>query len=79
LSAAVSFLARYDAFDRVAEGVRIGVIRTAIRAPLMNATCERFLGSLRSECLDHVIILGVRHFERVLNEYHVSEREKFPQ
>ncbi len=56
-------------FDRVAEGVGIRVIRTAIHAPLMNATCERFLGSLRRECLDHVIFLGVRHFESVLREY----------
>jgi len=56
-------------FDRAAQGVGVRVIRTAIHAPLMNATCERFLGSLRRECLDHVIILGVLHFERVLSEY----------
>ncbi|HVY31890.1 MAG TPA: integrase core domain-containing protein [Polyangiaceae bacterium] len=56
-------------FDRAALGAGIRVIRTAIHAPLMNATCERFLGTVRRECLDHVIILGVRHFERVLQEY----------
>ncbi len=41
-------------FDHVAEGAGIGVVKTAIRAPLMNAVCERFLGSVRRECLDHV-------------------------
>jgi transposase InsO family protein len=35
----------------------------------MNSYCERFLGSVRRECLDHVLILGERHLERVLREY----------
>jgi hypothetical protein len=35
----------------------------------MNSVCERFLGSVRRECLDHVIILRGRHLERVLREY----------
>jgi len=35
----------------------------------MNATCERFLGSVRLECLDHMIILSERHLLRVLQEY----------
>jgi transposase InsO family protein len=45
------------------------VIKTAVRAPDMNATCERFLGRVRRECLDHVIILGERHLRAVLTEY----------
>ena len=45
------------------------MIKTAVRAPDMNATCERFLGSVRRECLDHVIILGGRHLNAVLTEY----------
>jgi transposase InsO family protein len=56
-------------FDRVARGAGIKIVRTAVRAPLMNATCERFLGSVRRECLDHIIILGRRHLWHVLNEY----------
>jgi transposase InsO family protein len=39
-------------FDRVATGAGIRVLRTAIQAPLMNSVCERFLGSVRRECLD---------------------------
>jgi transposase InsO family protein len=35
----------------------------------MNAVAERFLGSVRRECLDHLLILGERHLERTLSEY----------
>src|SRR5690606_7714257 len=55
--------------DRVAEGAGSRVLKTAIHAPLMNATCERFLGSVRRECLDHLIILGETHLRSVLREY----------
>ena len=57
------------AFARVAAGSQITVVRTPIRAPRANATCERFLGSVRRECLDHVLVLGERHLRRVLREY----------
>ena len=56
-------------FDRVAKGAAIRLLKTAVQAPLMNATCERFLGSVRRECLDHVIILGEDHLRSVLSEY----------
>jgi putative transposase len=49
--------------------VRRSSIRTPVRAPRANAVCERFLGSVRRECLDHLLILGERHLERVLAEY----------
>jgi putative transposase len=42
-------------FDRVAKGVGTKVIRTAVKAPLMNAIMERYVGSARREALDHVI------------------------
>ena len=35
----------------------------------MNSVCERFLGGVRRECLDHIIILGGRHLRRVLEEF----------
>jgi transposase InsO family protein len=56
-------------FDRIARGAGIRVLKTAIEAPLMNATCERFIGSARRECLDHVIILSEAHLKAVLVEY----------
>jgi putative transposase len=56
-------------FDRAAKGASIRVIRTAVKAPLMNSVCERFVGSSRRECLDHIIILGERHMKSVLDEY----------
>ena len=56
-------------FDRVAEGAGTKVIRTAVKAPLMNATMERYVGSVRREALDHVIVLGERHMMYVLSEY----------
>jgi len=56
-------------FDRVAKTSGIRVLRTPVRAPKANAVCERFLGSVRRECLDHIIILGERHLLRVLGEY----------
>jgi len=57
------------AFARVAAASGITELRTAYRAPRQNATCERFLGSVRRECLDHVLILGEAHLRRVLREY----------
>ena len=56
-------------FARVAKGTGIKVLKTPYRAPKANAICERFLGSLRRECLDHFLILGERHLHRLVKEY----------
>ena len=53
-------------FDRVARGSGMRVIKTAVRAPNMNAVVERFLRSVRAEVLDHVLVLDDRHLEQVL-------------
>ena len=47
----------------------IRTIRTPARAPRANAITERFIGTLRRECLDHILITGPRHLEVVLSEY----------
>ncbi len=57
------------AFTRVAEASGIAVLRTAYRAPKENAACERFLGSVRRKCLDHVLVLGEAHLRGMLREY----------
>jgi len=57
------------AFARVAAASGIEILRTPYRAPRANATCERFLGSVRRECLDHLLVLGERHLARALSEY----------
>ena len=57
------------AFDAVfaSEGVRI--IRTPVRAPNGNAHVERWVGSVRRECLDRLLIAGRRHLEHILRVY----------
>jgi len=57
------------AFDAAAKAAGIRVIRTPILAPKANAFVERCLGSLRRECLDHVLVLSEAHLRRVLAEY----------
>ena len=44
-------------------------IVTAPRSPWQNGYCERVIGTIRRECLDHVIVLGESHLRRVLKEY----------
>lgn len=44
-------------------------IVTAPRSPWQNGYCERVIGTIRRECLDHLIILNERHLRRVLKEY----------
>ncbi len=57
------------AFDRLAAGVNIKILKTPIAAPRANAICERFLRSVRRECLDHLLIFGERHLALMLNTY----------
>ena len=57
------------AFDDVFAGNGTRVIRTPVRSPRANAFAERFAGTLRRECLDHMLILGQRHLRSVLAEY----------
>ena len=56
-------------FDAVFQATGGRILLTAVQAPRMNATCERLVGTLRRELLDHMLILGERHLRAVLTEY----------
>ena len=56
-------------FARVAKTSGIEILKTPYHAPRANAICERFLGSVRRECLDHLFILQERQLHRVLHAY----------
>jgi putative transposase len=49
--------------------LKIKAIRTPFRTPKANAFCERVIGSIRRECLDHFLIFGEKHLRRILAEY----------
>lgn len=55
--------------DDVFAGNGTRVIKTPVRSPRANSYAERFVGTLRRECLDHVLILGERHLRKVLADY----------
>jgi putative transposase len=57
------------AFDEVFRSEGIKVIHTPIRAPQANAYAERFVRTVRAECLDWLLIIGRRHLETVLRIY----------
>jgi len=56
-------------FARVAATSGIKILKTPYHTPRANAICERFLGSVRGECLDHLLILHEKQLQRVLNAY----------
>jgi transposase InsO family protein len=53
------------AFDAVLSGNGTRVIKTPVRSPRATSYAERFVGTLRRECLDRVLILGERHLREV--------------
>jgi transposase InsO family protein len=57
------------AFDALVASAKIKVIRTPVRAPNANAHMERWVGSVRRECLDRLLIVGRRQLEHVLRVY----------
>ena len=56
-------------FARVATTSAIEILKTPFHAPRANAICERYLRSVRQECLDHLFILHKKQLQRVLNQY----------
>jgi transposase InsO family protein len=58
-----------EAFTRRIRAMGIRDRPTAPRSPWQNGYAERLIGSIRRECLDHVIVLGERHLRHVLGAY----------
>jgi transposase InsO family protein len=60
---------KFAAFDAVFASDGIRIVRTPVRAPNANAHVERWVGSVRRECLDRLLIVGRRQLEHVLRVY----------
>jgi putative transposase len=56
-------------FDEVFAGNRVRIIKTSARSPRANSFAEGYVGTLRRECLDHLLIHGEGHLRRILAEY----------
>jgi putative transposase len=67
-----------SSFLRVATTSGIKLLKTPYHAPRANAVCERFLRSVRQECLDHLLLLHEKQFQRVLNAYVVYFNQARP-
>jgi putative transposase len=58
-----------EEFRRRIAGMKIEEVITAARSPWQNPFVERLIGSIRRECLDHIIVLGENHLRRILKSY----------
>ena len=56
-------------FDTVFRAAGARVVRSPVRASRANAVAERWVGTVRRDCLDWLLLLGPRHLEPVLSEY----------
>lgn len=65
-------------FDEVFRTEGIKLIRTPVQAPNANAFTERWVRTVRADCLDHILILGRRHLEHVLRVYRRHYNEHRP-
>lgn len=66
------------AFDEIFRTEGIRVIRTPVQAPNANAFAERWVRTVRTDCLDRILILGRRHLEHVLRVYRRHYNEHRP-
>ena len=65
-------------FTRILEDAGVKVVRTSLHAPNMNSIAERFVLSVKSECLNKLILFGCAHLERALQTFGCHYREDRP-
>jgi putative transposase len=58
-----------DDFRRIVQGAGVRIVLIPVRAPNANASAERFVRSIREECLDRLILFGERRLFRALDEF----------
>ena len=58
-----------EQFRRRVKGMRIEEVLTAPHSPWQNPFAERLIGSIRHDCLNHVLVLGESHLRRILARY----------
>ena len=58
-----------DGFRRIVQSARVRIVLTPIQAPNANAYAERFVRSIRAECLDRLIFFGERRLLRAVDEF----------
>lgn len=56
-------------FKHQVNSIGIEEILTAPKSPWQNSFCERMIGSIRRDCLDHIVVLNERHLHRILRAY----------
>jgi len=76
-----------SAFDEIFASNGMRTMKTPVRSPRANSFAERYVGTLRRECLDHLLIHGEQHLRQILAEYaqhyndhrpHQSREQKTP-
>ena len=65
-------------FDEVFASNGVRIIKTPVRSPQANSFAERYVGTLRRECLDHLLIYGERHPRQILAGYSRHYNEHRP-
>jgi putative transposase len=65
-------------FDEVSRSEAVRIVKTPIRAPRANAFAERWVRTVRTECLDWTLVVGRRHLERILWIYTVHYNGRRP-
>ena len=65
-------------FDAVFGSAGVEIVRTPYRTPTANAIAERWVGSVRRECLDHLLVVSEAHLRRVLAAYVAHDNQARP-